>query len=605
MSFDLPRIRTPGLLWAGMILLVVLAFCPALEQPGRAAREALLLVGAPFLLAVAVASTQTRPGTLFSVLLGWAALAGALGIALAPGPERLAVARDLFVIAAPWVVAVGAALYRPDDEQFDEWIELGAVAALIAVGLLGLAQGWWGWTGIDQSRPPAATFVNRNVAAQMLVVLVPLGAPALLAGRRGWIRWMSAMASGLGLAFLIATRTRGAWLGSAFGFALGAAVWFASKRELRKRVRIAPVAAVAALVLVAVLVPVRGAARPLPSVKSTVGTLHRAAGEITATRLALWRNTLALTADHPWLGVGAGRFGVVFPLYHAAVVETPGFGTEHQVEHAHGDALEFAAELGPAAAVALAVLLIGAVVLAFRRARDATKLEEVARWAARVAAIAGALLHGVASFSLHSPASAFLVWLVLGRCWACTSRSSDARHPRRLATAVALAVILFGLWLGAQELRSQSALRTAVHGIQARDCPRVLESAADVHRLAPWRRRDAGIAAMAVFECQPDPEASLVALEDALAMYPHQLNLLLAVGARRLKAGAPSEAESAFDHAVEIAPSLGRAWLGLAMARTDLGDRDGAVQACAIALRIDPAFRPAVEFCAGNGLARP
>jgi len=102
---------------------------------------------------------------------------------------------------------------------------------------------------------------------------------------------------------------------------------------------------------------------------------------------------------------------------------------------------------------------------------------------------------------------------------------------------------------------------------------------------------------MAVFECEKNPERSLVALEDALARQPNQINLLLANGARLLKVARAGEAEKAYALAAEILPSSGRAWVGLAMAREALGDDAGAARACRKALEVEPDLQPARLYC--------
>jgi O-antigen ligase len=598
MPTDLSRAVVARYVWAGALLLVTLAFCPALEQPGWAPREALLVAGAPFLLALGLVTARARPPAAFLALVAVPLLAGAAGVLRAPDAERACVARDLLVLAAPWIVAAAATLHGPrDGGDADEGIECGATLALLVLGPIGLAQAWWGWSGIEQGWPPAATFVNRGVAAQALVALVPLAVPVLLHGRRSAVRWAAGLGVGAGLALLVATRTRGAWLGAAVGCALGAALWLAGRRRARlARPATGPIVLAVAVALVALLVPVRDAAGRLPGVVARLEAIGQA-GDLSGTiRLALWRNTLALVGEHPLLGVGAGRFPAVYPLHHEAVAETPGFGTQRQAEHAHQDLLETAAELGLPAAAAWLALLLTALALASRSALRAGTDPLVARCAARAAVVGGVLTHALFAFPLHDPAAAFLCWLAAGRAWSERSPVTAARRARALGAVCALALAAACAWLAARELRAQAALREALQAVERRDGVRALAASASVRGQAPWRRRDGGIAAMVVFECEPDPRKSLLALEPALAMHPHQLNLLLATGARRLKAGASREAVQAYRHATEIAPRHAPAWVGLALASRAAGDPAGAAAACSAALRIDddlPAARAA------------
>jgi len=600
----------PGSPWtsallAGMLVLMILAFVPGLEQPGKTPREILLLAGAPLLLALSLFAARQRPNGALPGLLGIAVLAGALGAALATEAERLAVARDLAVTIAPWAVAIAVSLLassREDEDHLDTWTEIAVIVALVPLGLLGLAQAWFGWTGLEQSLPPAGTFVNRNVAAQALVVSIPLTVPPLLTGRHGWVRWGAGLAAGLGCAFLIATRSRGAWLGFLIGSAVAAAVWWAGKsRPLRPRW--APIGLAVGLAGAALFVPVSGPVHPLPSVRGTLGTLPLATEGSGEVRLAMWRNTVVLVAGNPWLGVGAGRFEVEYPAFQTARVPTPGFGTEKQLEHTHNDPLELAATLGVPVGLLILALLGGAI---FRSIREGTRTRsrlDAVRWAARAAAVSGVLAHGLVSFPLHAPATAFVVWLLVGRCWASGAVTSPPLPARRLLAGVALAVVPFAAWVGWRELMNQSSLSEAIRETHAERCESAIVKANDAARYAPWKRREVGMAAMIHFRCETDPTRSLAVLEPALAMHRNQLNLLLAVGARRLKAQRPSEAASAFRHCVEVAPTLARGWLGLAMSQLALGDRRSAGDACTRALQLDGESAPIRAFCIGNGLA--
>ena len=74
-------------------------------------------------------------------------------------------------------------------------------------------------------------------------------------------------------------------------------------------------------------------------------------GDISSSRFAIWSNTLALIAAHPWLGVGWGEFNFVWTL-----TTFPGRPVAF-FDHTHNLPLQFAVELGlPLAALVLALL---------------------------------------------------------------------------------------------------------------------------------------------------------------------------------------------------------------------------------------------------------
>ena len=595
------RISSEFAAWTLALLVLALAFLPGLEQPGDAPRRVVLLAAAPLLLALAARRPGFAPAP--SLLWTFAAVAvlGLAGALRAPAPERGAVVRDLALLAAPWLLALAAS--SPSSTLAVERALRGAAQiALPALGLLGLAQAWGGFEGIAQARGPAATFVSRVAAAEFLVVLVPLGAWCAVTARSRGARWVAALGTGLAAALLFATRSRGGIVAAAVGWSLGAGLAAQAARAARRRApgagrpRVGAPALVALALAALGLVLPSGGGEPLPSVASRFRAV--AVGDRTIDiRAALAWNTAALVADAPLLGAGAGRFPVVYPVVQARAIATPAFGTSRQAEHAENDALELAAELGLPAALGLFALLLAAL---WRSARAAARGDLAA--AARTAALAGVLVHGLVSFPLRSPATAALAWTLAGLAWSAPRAAWPATARQATAVLGILAALAAG-WVGAGELRAQAALGEAIRAQAAGDCTEALAHAAAVPRAAPWLRRDRGIAAMVVYACEPDGPRSLAALEPALAAHPNQLNLLLGTGARRLKAGRFADAEALYAHALAIDPRLGRAHLGLAMARDGRGDGAGARAACTVAMPFSAEVPEIRTFCVGNGYA--
>ncbi|UCF68467.1 MAG: O-antigen ligase family protein, partial [Acidobacteriota bacterium] len=414
----------------------------------------------------------------------------------------------------------------------------------------------------------------------------------------------------LGVMLLVATRSRGGWMAAAGGWLIALIMLLVAMRvrggreaSATKRVLV-PTLALGAALVVASFVPVVGR-EPLPSVGRSVELLATGVEQTLSIRAALQLNSLALIGEQPLLGAGAGRFAAAYPPLHARWRETPGFGLEKRPEHVHNDLVEYAAELGLPAALALAVALIVGWFGAARRLWKGTDLDEVVFAAAIGGGLAAALLHSLVSFPLHSPASAVAAWVLAGRGWAMLGESpkdpSSIEHRPWVARAIASALLgVVALWMISRDAPAQRAVGRALDAMHAGDCQAAIAEARRAAASA-LRRRDVTLSAMIAFECEKDPERSLELIEPALAINPHHLNVLLAAGARRLKADRVDDAESAFRHALEIKPDLGRGWLGLAMTRDARGDRTGATQACRQALSASDPLPAARTFCVGNG----
>jgi len=136
-------------------------------------------------------------------------------------------------------------------------------------------------------------------------------------------------------------------------------------------------------------------------------------------RLATWRSTLKLIADHPWFGTGLGTFPWAYPAYRSADVSMWGVW-----DRAHNTLLEIAAEMGiPLAGLVTATWLVAFAVLlrgALRRRRG--MIVPVAALA--VAGIAA--LHSLVDFSLQIPGFALVDLAIIGAGLAQATRNSDS-----------------------------------------------------------------------------------------------------------------------------------------------------------------------------------
>lgn len=91
------------------------------------------------------------------------------------------------------------------------------------------------------------------------------------------------------------------------------------------------------------------------------------------------------------------------------------------------------------------------------------------------------------------------------------------------------------------------------------------------------------------YRVRGDEEAALVHLQAVALAMPFNAELRVELGRTFLSLGRWGEAEVAFGEAVVIDPLLDRAWDGLGVARTNLGDYAGAEEALRRGLRVAPA----------------
>lgn len=126
-------------------------------------------------------------------------------------------------------------------------------------------------------------------------------------------------------------------------------------------------------------------------------------------RPSAWLAALRMAADFPVIGLGPGAWVKRSALYtYNSVVRT----FFHYRQYAHHDLLQFAAEWGMLAAIAMLVLWVGGIWRALHRRRD-KPLAEIAI----VLALLGIALHSTVDFPLQDPALQLWTVFLLGLAW--------------------------------------------------------------------------------------------------------------------------------------------------------------------------------------------
>ncbi len=301
-----------------------------------------------------------------------------------------------------------AAVYFVAAQVLDRRRRWGLVVALLAAGLLEVALG--GYQFVRQAGPEAfvvmgrfmrayGTFRQPNPYAGYLGYLMSIAISLALWAVGRWWRRRQAGDLGLGLvtggtalalgAGILMSWSRGAWMGL---LAAAAAV-------LALRNRRAAALTLAGTVLLVAVIALAGTGWLPDSIAGRLSDLggyvvgpDAAHTEITDAnfsvmeRLAHWDAGLRMFADHPWLGVGIGNYGVSYARYALAHWYEP-------LGHAHNVFINFLAETGALGFGAFAVFWLG---LAWLAARTAS------RTGGSQAALAIGVLGTVIYISVHS-----------------------------------------------------------------------------------------------------------------------------------------------------------------------------------------------------------
>jgi len=242
-------------------------------------------------------------------------------------------------------------------------IERIAAALVLAggiVAIIGLCDRFSGHGWASAFNPPRLASILRNpmFTGLYLAMLVPLGVGVALATMHRWLRWTMVLSSGLMAIAMVLTLSRSAWVGFAAAvLLLGPAVAWHYRGALPRPVKLGAMATVAALIVLALLIPpVRARLRSMTNLRDAT----------VQSRLVYMQSAWNMFRARPLAGWGVGTFTLIAPEFRPATnVQEGGVSINRVAALAlpHNLPLQTAAEtglLGVVPFLLLALLALGA-----------------------------------------------------------------------------------------------------------------------------------------------------------------------------------------------------------------------------------------------------
>ena len=254
-------------------------------------------------------------------------------------------------------------------------IHLGA----LGVAVLGACQFWFDAKIIPQGPNPAATFVNRNFAAEFMVCTLPFSAYLIFHERRNVVLAFLAGTSGLHLVFLLMCGTRSALVASffaAFFIAIMAVVYRKnfSFTQWRSEQTIVVLGVLLSTIVVLGLIKSGNSGVEFKDVNAfqrgfarTASIAKGAEDGTLGVRMVMWKATANMISKRPLSGVGAGAWEVDIPLYQAE-------GSQLETDYyAHNEILQLLGEYGLLGWLVLLVLIAYSLTAAWRTFANRTE----------------------------------------------------------------------------------------------------------------------------------------------------------------------------------------------------------------------------------------
>lgn len=504
------------------------------------------------------------------------------------------------------------------------WTLVGTLVALAVVGvamaayqrfvdpkwmMLGRTQAEQFWTR------SAGMFGIPNSLAAVIELVLPLGlvwfgSRSVSVAAKIFCGWLTL----LFILGLVLTGSRGGWIGAAVALAL----WPALTSRTVRRGLFGAAGVVAAVV-------VGFAALYLFSDKARERIAPMLSGDFESSRPLMWRASVQMAADHPWLGTGAGSYNFVYEGYRSPK-------DQYQPDWTHNDYLNTLSDYGgvgfllwSGAGAALTILGWRTLRALQRAGGRPAEIHESWRW--RLALWLGWIafvVHLAVDFHTKIPALAYAsaLWVALllrDR----DQRGQPAPRPARALTAVAVVAVVAWSLPRAERLYAAEAARETGHAALAKVAkgratllevlPAALAQLERATAIDPANAQAWSDLAYAISLSPPvtngRPEAAGLraeaAAQRALALAPRGSEFWVRLGTALSLQRRHAEADEAFQRAIALAPNRADWRLFYASALASRPDRKAeALRELEICLTLDPPNRQAKSLRSRLGAAR-
>jgi O-antigen ligase len=231
------------------------------------------------------------------------------------------------------------------------------VAALLFISTIGLLQYYFTDNGFIQNlffqrSPPAATFVNKNMASHFMVMALPISLVLFLFANKRLYTVLYSIVFFLGAWYLLYIQARQAYLAVIVEFLalvlfLGLDFWKNKPRSvlhslyLRKNKSF-----LAIMVLVSLSIAGNFTNKGWNANDEKIKRLSAISVEGGNSRIPLWINTIEMIKDYPLIGVGVDQWSEHYPLYYDKVAKDVAFNESTQLQRVHNEYIETLASVG-------------------------------------------------------------------------------------------------------------------------------------------------------------------------------------------------------------------------------------------------------------------
>jgi len=466
----------------------------------------------------------------------------------------------------------------------------------VFASIVGILQYLFNFRFIPQSVPPAVTFANKNMAAHIMVLSIPLCYVLFLIAKERYLQCFYVFGTITLLSFLVYTKTRAAWV--AFFVELFLFVELLFYEKIRCNSSIKEIYTVQRLYLTGIIIffflilinisPKGFDLSGFKMIEDRISTItdflkakvHKTEvkgieagrGENPHTesqrpyttidlRIAIWRNTLEMIKERFWSGWGLGNHRVYYPLYHQKVIKERIFSESFQLHHAHNDYVQAFAEMG-AVGMAILLWLFTVVVISFYRLISPNFERRLRLLFIGIATtLIGIAVNAFFSFPFNRsipPLFSLLLLLVV-------SHFSDERGEIILKNRYIIVLLLifsgilsiFSIRYSKDFIKSDSHYAKMTKLERLRRWNDVIREGKIAAYYAPYRKKIYSYIGRAYVEIGK-PEKAVEALNQVIEAYPNHMNALLNLGVAYANMKRYDKALKTYEKVIRIKPDYAK-----------------------------------------------
>lgn len=450
----------------------------------------------------------------------------------------------------------------------------------LLISLIGIAQYFgWAFSTIPTVGNPSATFGYRNFAAIYLICLLPIVVVFAWQSNTLPTRSLWTLTAILMSAFLIYTRTRGAWMGL-LGALLVTLVTCLILREhpllrsSKKRLAILTGSLVVALLLgnMPDQMKQEGKFRFDERKTDVTTTLSTAfSTDHSRGRLIVWQHTSKMIFDHLLFGVGLGSWQIVYPVYDQGDTITRNAAPQRP----HNDFLWILSEtglIGFSFYIWLLFVLFKSILVLYKREPRAQKTA----WAFGIAVgLLAYLGHSCFSFPKERIAPSFLFYLGIGAIAVLSSNTKKTTTKIRPYVVVSILFLFFALLFSYDQLQFDIHYRNIQNAWRQKNWSGLISEADAANKWGPFNHRSLLLKGIAQQNLN-NHKAAIETYQHAQTYHPNSGHSALAHAYMSIQNW--QQAYQYQKKELMLFPADPNAWLDLSHIEEKLGSIDQAIQ---------------------------